>query len=141
MNIAQLGQYNYPRCIKRREYVAANYAESHFISHIISMVYLMNREYKPFYKWMHRDMKRLPILGETLYYLLLNLVNIHEVESGEMVYQKKIQLIEEGSQYIIRELRRQGLSESESDFLLDHGPIVQSKIQDSQIKSINVWLE
>jgi len=141
MNIAQLGQYNYPRCTKRREYVAAYYAESQFISYIISMVYLLNKEYKPFYKWMHKDMRRLSILGDALYKLLLNLVTIHEVESGDRIYQKKIQLIEEASQYIIRELRRQCLSDSESDFLLDHGPVIQSKIQDPQIRSTNVWLE
>jgi hypothetical protein len=86
-------------------------------------------------------MRRLSILGDALYKLLLNLVTIHEVESGDRIYQKKIQLIEEASQYIIRELRRQCLSDSESDFLLDHGPVIQSKIQDPQIRSTNVWLE
>ena len=86
-------------------------------------------------------MQRLPILGDTLYKLLLVLVTIHEVEEGERVYQRKIELIEEASQYIIEELRKEGISDSASDFLLDHGPAIQSQIQDPQIKSLNIWIE
>jgi hypothetical protein len=141
MNLAQLGQYNYPRCIRRMEYVAANYAESQFISHAISMVYLINKQYKPFYKWMHRDMKRLPILGATMHDLIQTIVTAHELEFGEQVYLKKMRLIEEASQLIINELKTQGLSKSDSDFLLDHGPVLQSKVQDPDIKNLNVWLE
>ena len=45
------------------------------------------------------------------------------------------------SHHIISELKRQNLSDAESDFLLEHGPVVQQKIKDEQIKQINVWLE
>jgi len=137
MSMAQAGQYNYPRCIQRREYVAAHYALAQFIKDAISMVFLMNREYKPFYKWMHRSLKRLPILGESMYGLLGALVTAGE----EDAYQKRVELIEKACQEIIQELRRQRLSDSGSDFLLVHGPAIQSLIQDSQIRSINVWIE
>jgi hypothetical protein len=141
MNMAQLGQYNYPRCIQRMEYVAANYAESQFISHAISMVYLLNKQYKLFYKWMHRDMQRLPILGKSLHDLFQDLVTVQDREFGEQIYLRKINLIEEASRMIIQELKIQGLSDSNSDFLLDHGPVLQNKIQDPVIKSINTWNE
>jgi hypothetical protein len=141
MTMAQSGQYNYMRCVRRGEYVAAQWAESQFIGDTISMVFLLNRKYKPFYKWMHKAMKRLPIGGDAIYKLLFDLVTTHEVESGEKIYKKKSQLIEEACQYVIEELRRQKLSDSGSDFLLDHGPIVQGKIQDPQIRGINVWVE
>jgi hypothetical protein len=141
MTLAQYGQYNYPRIIKRREFVAAYYAESQFINHVISMVYLLNREYKPFYKWMHRDVLRLPILGSTVHDLVYKLVAGSEGNAGDQMYRNRIQLMEEASQLIISELKRQGLSDSESDFLLDHGPVVQSRIQDPQIRSLNVWVE
>ncbi len=56
-------------------------------------------------------------------------------------YNRKAQLLEETSQILIAQLRQEGLSDSPSDFLLDHGPIVQSKIEDSQIRGIDVWTE
>jgi hypothetical protein len=69
------------------------------------------------------------------------MVTTHEEELGETIYEKKSQLMEEMCQLIIEELRRERLSNSQSDFLLDHGPIIQSKIKDHQIRSIDVWVE
>jgi len=37
--------------------------------------------------------------------------------------------MEEMARLVIEELRKDGLSDFESDFLLDHGPIVQAKIR------------
>jgi len=134
MTIAQSGQYNYPRCVKREEYVAAQWAETKFITDTISTVFLLNKQYRPFYKWMHRAMKSLPILGDQIHQLVTDLVATHD-------YNRKAILMEETSQVLIGQLRQGNLSDSESDFLLDHGPIVQSKIQDSQLRSIDVWIE
>lgn len=141
MNIAQSGQYNFMRCIRRGEYVAAQYAEVKFIQDATSLVFLLNKEYKPFYKWMHHAMKRLPILGEITYHLFLEMVTTHNDELGETIYQKKNRLIEEVSSHLIAELCHEGLSDSGSDFLLDHGPNIQSKIQDPQLRSLDVWLD
>ena len=41
--------------------------------------------------------------------------------------------MEEMGQLAIGELRREGLSDSLSEFMLDHGPIVQSHIQNHEI--------
>lgn len=141
MLMAQSGQYNFMRCAKRGELVAANCAEAEFINTAISMVFLLNKQYKPFYKWMHRALLKLPILGVVVYELCADLINAHAVESGQKLYERKNELIESICQHIIAELRLQGLSSSSSDFLLDHGPLIQSKIQDPLIKSINVWTE
>jgi hypothetical protein len=40
---------------------------------------------------------------------------------------------------IIQALKDQGLSDADSDFLLDHGPRVHSLIQDGGIKRIDMW--
>lgn len=134
MTIAQSGQYNYPRCVKREEYVAAQWAETKFITDTISLVFLLNKQYRPFYKWMHKAMKPLPILGDQIHQLVTDLVATHD-------YELKVSLIEETSQVLIEQLRQEGLSDSESNFLLDHGPIVQSKIKDSLLRRIDVWTE
>ena len=141
MLMAQSGQYNFMRCVKRGELVAAQCAETEFVNNAISMIFLLNKQYKPFYKWMHRALRELPILGATTYELFADLTAAHTIEHGHRVYTLKNELIENICKQIVAELGRQGLSDSGSDFLLEHGPLVQSKIQDQLIKSINVWTE
>jgi len=141
MTIAQAGQYNYLRCARRQEYVAAHWNEAKFVSDLISLVFLLNRQYRPFPKWMHRAMQNLTILGKAFYGLLLQLVTINEGTTGQTIYERKGRLMEEMCQLVIQELRREGLSDSPSDFLLDHGPVVQKRIQDPQIRAIDVWAE
>lgn len=55
--MAQAGQYNYPRCLRRGDTVAAQLALAEFTRAALSMVYLLNRRYAPFYKWMHRGLR------------------------------------------------------------------------------------
>jgi hypothetical protein len=141
MTMAQSGQYNYTRCIRRKEYVAARMAEAHFINDAISMVFLLNRQYKPFYKWMHRALKQLPTLGETVHGLFSDLVADYGKGQEEYVHTRKSDLIEAVCRLVTGELKRQQLSDSRSDFLLDHGPIVQTKIKDVRIRDMNVWIE
>lgn len=141
MTVAQAGQYNYPRCIRRREYVAAQWQETKFVSDLISLAFLLNRRYRPFPKWMHRALADLPRLGKTLYELIQRLVTLHERSTGEALYEGKQQLMEEMCQLVIGELQQQGLSDAVSDFLLDHGLIVQKHIQDPQIRASDVWAE
>jgi hypothetical protein len=140
MTVAQQGQYNFVRCFRRREYVAAQHAESEFCQDVLSLVFLLNKEYAPFYKWRHKAVKQLPLLGEFTHSMLLKLVTTHE-DSIVKTLSEKNRLIEEICQNIIKELKRQGLSDSPSDFLLDHGPQVQQRIKDAELRSIIVWVE
>jgi hypothetical protein len=88
----------------------------------------------PFYKWMHRAMKGLPILGEVVYKLLSDIA----IGYGPG---KKSQLMEEICALIISEFRREGLSDSSSDFLLDHAPLIQSKVRDDDLRNMDVRRE
>ncbi|MFW6125624.1 MAG: DUF4037 domain-containing protein [Chloroflexota bacterium] len=141
MTIAQSGQYNYLRCVRREEYLAAHYAEAKFCADVISLVFLLNKEYKPFYKWMHRAMRPLSILGEPVYDLLGEMVNTHEGDLMEGLYDRKGRLMEGVCGLLIDEVRREGLSDSPSDFLLDHGPLVQSRIEDPELRGVDVWID
>jgi hypothetical protein len=141
MTVAQQGQYNFLRCVRRREHVAALHAESEFCQGVLSLVFLLNKEYAPFYKWRHRAVKQLPILGEFAHSMLLKMATTHEGDIAQTLYEKKLWLIEEICQNIIKELKRQGLSDSPSDFLLDHGPQVQQRIKDLGLRIEDVWLE
>jgi hypothetical protein len=141
MAMAQAGQYNYGRCIKRGEYVAALVAESNFVNASVSMVFLLNREYKPFYKWMHKALKRLPVLGEEMYDLLRDLTDVDGGRSEKIYYGRKFEIMERICHGVIGELREEGLSDGTSDFLLDHGPLVQARINDPVLRSMNTWAE
>ncbi len=133
MAIAQNGQYNYLRCAKRHEYVAAQYAESKFYSDVISLVFLINKRYMPYFKWMHRAVRDLPILGENIYQTIFKAVT-----TSDSV--KKYRLMEDICETIIGELRRENLSDSRSESLLDHGPAIQSGIKEPRLKNLSVWL-
>ena len=133
MKIAQSGQYNLGRCLKRGEFVAARIAEAEFISESIYMIYLLNKKYMPFYKWMHKDMQFLPILGKEVHNLLNNLISIQNSEKPETA--------EKICGLIINELKIQGISENKSDFLLDHGPDIQRKISDESLRNSNPWID
>jgi len=141
MSIGQSGQYNHVRCIQREEWVASHLNDGRFISDIISMVFLLNKTYRPFYKWMHRALKTLPILGDTMYGLLLEMVTLNGSEPTGTAVQQKLHIMAEACRQVVQALRMQGLSDSDSMFLLDHGPIIQSRIKDPGIRGLNVWSE
>jgi len=127
MTMAQTGQYNLVRSLKRNEIFAARYAELQFCHDLMSMAFLLNRCYPPFYKWLHRAVRQLPILGAAAHDLIVLLLNTFNNE-------EKAAVIETLCRMVIDELRRQGLSDSNSCFLADHGPMVQSGILDPELR-------
>jgi len=126
MTIAQTGQYNLARSLKRGETFTARYCELQFCHDIMSMAFLLNRRYPPFYKWLHRAVRQLPILGLNVFEHILNVLSTSDSE-------KKISIIESLCSLVIAELQLQGLSDSTSDFLADHGPVVQAGILDPDL--------
>lgn len=102
--MAQSGQYNYGRCMRRGDVVAAGLAEAEFVRSALSMIYLLNRRYAPFYKWMFRGLSREDILGEALP-LLKEL-------SGLGVQQQAWSLPEQGMQQA-RSLPGQGIQQAQ----------------------------
>lgn len=125
--VAQSGQYNFKRCILRGESVAASLALSEFTQSACSMIYLLNRQYMPFYKWAHRGMKDMKILP-TAYDKLNKLYAQQDPLKQEA-------LIEEICRDIIAELREQGLTKQYSDFILHHCQDMVGRIQDTSIRT------
>lgn len=60
---AQSGQYNYPRSQRRNAVYPAFQALARFCEEALSLVFLLNRRYMPFYKWAVMAAKSLPLLG------------------------------------------------------------------------------
>lgn len=59
VKIAQCGQYNYGRCIRRVDYVAALLAYTGFVEQTMRLCFLVYREYMPYYKWSYRALEKM----------------------------------------------------------------------------------
>lgn len=126
--MAQAGQYNYPRCVRRGETVAAGLALAEFSRAAMSMAYLLNRRYAPFYKWMHRGLRELPKLPR-LYVQMEALFRAgSEAEA----------LIEGICLNAAAELRRQDLSNSVDTFLLAHSTELMARIRDAELRKTHI---
>lgn len=131
MKISQAGQYNYARCLKRNEMVAANLVLSEFIEEVIHLVYLLNLTYMPFYKWSHRGLLELDLLGREVHNLLNDLV----------LTKKKIPLIKELCSILKCSLQKQKLTALDSEFLGDLGIDIQQNIADDFFKVYPAWMD
>lgn len=140
--MAQSGQYNYGRCMKRKDVVAASLALHEFIDYSLSCIYLLNRKYKPYYKWSFKGLENLEKLSD-IKPLLEELVLLPAQEEawednvqGINYNDKKIVIIEKICQKIITELTLQGLTKSTDDFLENHTQEVISYIKDDYIRNM-----
>ncbi len=125
LSAGQAGQYNFSRCSARGEVFAARYAETKFAADLMALVYLLNRRYAPFYKWLHRGLAELPLLGRTAQTMVNDLLVAQTVDI-------KAGLIDELACLAGEELSRQGLSMASSRFLLDHVGPLQEGIGDRE---------
>lgn len=125
--MAQSGQYNYSRMFGRGETVTAAIALSEFMKHTMAMVYLLNRKYSPFYKWMHRGMQELRILPE-----IGDILNaLVDFPKGDERIPQTIEII---VALIIAEMRKQGLTSGEDNYLDHHTDRILKSIPQKEKK-------
>ncbi|MCI8609401.1 MAG: DUF4037 domain-containing protein [Firmicutes bacterium] len=140
--MSQAGQYNLLRVIKRQDKVAALLALSRFTEAALSMVYLLNRRYMPFYKWAYRGLEELasssPLAEKLLphFGLLPQLSAIMHDGDFEKAYSAAFETTEAICHTVATELNCQGISQVHSDFLQDHLGSVMSTIKDPQLGSL-----
>lgn len=139
--MAQAGQYNYGRCLMRKDYVAAYFALGLFMKNAVSAVYLLNHQYMPFYKWSHYGMKNLPVLGnlsEAFSWLSassMGIVNVPAGDEGMRQYEGSV-FVEMICGEIVKECVKQGLLKESVDFLDDGVVLLQESIQDGLLKKL-----
>lgn len=139
--MTQAGQYNYGRCLMRKDYVAAYFALSLFMKNAVSAIYLLNHQYMPFYKWAHYGMKDLPVLGnlsEAFSWLStssMGIVNVPAGDEGMRQYEGSV-FVEMICGEIVKECVRQGLLKESVDFLDDGVPMLQEFIKDDLLQRI-----
>lgn len=135
--MSQSGQYNYPRCMNRNDVNAAYLAISEFVNASVAMLYLLERQYMPFYKWSFRGMQDFRICmkpaGE--------LTQIIALGNGPESAHQKQALVESVCSFVAGELQRQGFSNTSDPFLQNHLPSVMAGIADPQIRQLHVMAD
>ncbi|MBR5429937.1 MAG: DUF4037 domain-containing protein [Firmicutes bacterium] len=145
ITMAHEGQCNYSRMLRRGDAVAAYFALSQFLSAACSLLYLLNRRYAPYYKWLWRGLEGLETGGELaprLKQMALAGPDLsHWPAEDWQKYAARLNLndpnvagIEEVCAFIARELRKRGLSQAEGDYLEPHARELQNQIQDDLIR-------
>lgn len=131
MIMAQAGQYNLTRCLQRSDTVAALLTRARFAEAALSMVFLLNRRYMPFYKWAGRCVENLPLLGRECALLLNQLPTDSTC----------LDAIENLCAAVACELRAQGLSTEPDTWLWAHGPQVQMGISQPELRAMSVLVD
>lgn len=151
VTMAQAGQYNYVRCMKRNDMVAAFLALSEFVKATCSMLHLLNKRYMPFYKWAFRSMEQLSVLGKTTHnkgqadsekptenFSWKRIAENLKLLAEEPQNNKNADIIERICVAVKEELQRQHLTSLNYDFLEPHGMEIMSRIEDDKIRSLPV---
>lgn len=134
MAIAQTGQYNFHRCIKREDWVTFRTVLSLFSDEVMGLVFLLNRVYKPYYKWAWRRLCELPVLGGIVSEELLRLSKLSGLDAG--TFREQEECISRICTLLISELKNQGLSDLDDLFLAAHGLEIQAGISDAYLRRL-----
>lgn len=132
--MAQSGQYNYRRCLAHGESAAAQLAVNEFVKSSMEVIFLLNRQYQPYYKWSFRALRALPKLSldaELMEFLLTT------GNEEEMAYEK-YDVIESIAADVIDELMEQGLTKAICGDLEKHAYSVNDGIEDAQLRNMHI---
>ena len=106
LTMAQTGQYNYERCLKREDLGAAQLAIIEFTSAAMRTVFLLNRSYMPYYKLRFRafrSLKKMSVLAGVFEYLI-------SCGNGKTEREEKLAAIRTVNDVIAEEIRTQGIA-------------------------------
>ena len=133
--MAQSGQYNYERCLSHGEEAAAQLAVNEYVRSTLSVLFLLNRRYQPYYKWSFRAARDLPTLSlipELLEFLLTT-------GNDSQIREEKLSVIENIAGDIIDELMNQALTKAICQDLEKHAYSVNDGIDDPDIRNLHIF--
>ena len=131
---AQAGQYNYPRCVSRGERAAAQVCAIKFTESIMNCMFLLSNKYKPYYKWTFKAFSRLEKfsrLYDSLEYLITT-------DNSDETAKVKSAVIEDICGEVIKELKREGLTDATCGDLEKHAYSVNDRIKDGVLRTKHI---
>lgn len=132
--MAQAGQYNYGRSLKRGDYPGAYLAGGEFVKASLSAIHLINRAYLPFYKWAFHSAGKLALLQKAIH----DLAEFVQMPDHWENQTRKQWLIEAVCLEVRDVLRAMGFSDRSEDFLYTHSASIMEGIKDRRIRSLPV---
>ncbi len=139
MALAQTGQYNFARSYKRNDRVTLRTVLCRFTDAVISTVFLLNKVYRPYYKWAYRKMTQLPLLGGEFGPMLDAVACAGMNDDG--MYAAVSERIDTICAKIAAELRRQGYSSSDDWFLTTQAEEIRAGIKDDFLRALPAQYE
>lgn len=134
LTMAQSGQYNYNRCVERGENAAAQMSLYKFVEAGLHVIFLLNRQYMPYYKWSFRALRDLPRLGnlyDSLEYF------ISSDNDGKRAFTKS-NMIEDIAALIIKEMKSENLTDATCNDLEKHAYSVNDHIKDGTLRNMSI---
>lgn len=132
--MGQAGQYNYSRALAHGETGAAQLAIFEFADRTMQTVFLLNRVYRPYYKWSFRAMRglpRFPELADTLEFLITT-------DNGRDLAGSKAEIVEDIAGMIIEALREEELTGAVCMDLEKHAYSVNDRVEDPSLRNAGV---
>lgn len=131
--MGQAGQYNYGRCIRRGMYETAGLSCSQFVMAALGAIYLLERTYMPFYKWVFRGAEEFQEWKETVEELK-QVIRLSDIQD----HAKKMLLIERICIQVRDALFQRGWSEGEDSFMQSHAEHIMERIKDPVLRSLPI---
>lgn len=138
--IGQSGQYNYYRLMKRGDGVGVSLSVDEFLRAVMSMMYLLDGRYCPYYKWMYQGLVAYGIMPETTKKLDLLVSKTAGVDVSAHANKEKGDIIESICEDLLREIKAQGLTWGNESFLETHAERIMSCIEDEAIRGLHVMV-
>lgn len=134
MGLAQAGQYNHERMALRKDWVTLRSVLTRYTDNAVAMVFLLNKVFRPYYKWAYRALTELPVLGCETARLLLKIAEAGALDDASLRLRQRY--INELCAIFAREFRARGLSHSDDWFLASHGEEIQNGIKDGFLRAL-----
>lgn len=133
--LGQSGQYNYNRCILRGETAAAQLAVFEFVKSAINTLFLLKKQYMPYYKWSFKALKETLKIDAQLVNQLEFLISS---DNSEVSSKRKAEIIENICLQISDMLRADGLTKSITSEMEQQAYLVNDNIKDNNIRNMHV---
>ncbi len=129
LNMAQTGQYNYTRMLKRGDTAAAALSLARFTESGCKLIHLLNKTHAPYYKWLLKSAENQVVLGDKVSLLRM----LWEESKSE---NEKQELVESFCQAVVEELIAFGLTKNGGNYLEPHSFYVNENIEDGEIRNL-----
>ena len=132
--MGQSGQYNYSRALAHGETGAAQLAIYEFVDRTMQTVFLLNRVYRPYYKWSFRAMRGLPRfseLADTLEFLITT-------DNGRDMAESKAEIVEDIAGMIIAALQEEEMTSAVCMDLEKHAYSLNDHVEDPSLRNAGI---